>query len=215
MACEELLQHPACTYKCVSASSTEPNVSVYISTKNIMERKKEWPNTQIPFVSVSLSVCMSLCRPIRKTWKEKRGPKGDGALFTSLLAPHRLGRWCQSWVCSHISCTRAPTCVELYVTLVGAVYYLSGSVPVCPPALHKPSNATVLRLWTAAQWKKEDEDVTGRKGNVQKRSDVGSLSVALLSGLGWWLSSTVTLDPYLYRCHHIPYMLHTAFGSNH
>lgn len=50
------------------------------------------------------------------------------------------------------------TCAELYVALVGAVYYLPGSVPsACLPALRKPNNATLLGLlplWTAAQWKK-------------------------------------------------------------
>lgn len=52
------------------------------------------------------------------------------------------------------------------------------------------------------------EDVTRRKGKVPKRSHMDNLSVRLKSELGWRLSLTLTLEPFPYRCCHIPYMLH-------
>lgn len=113
---------------------------------------------------------------------------------------------------SHISCTRAQTCAVLHVTLVGAVCYLSGSVPsACLPTLHKPSNATLLgllQLWPAAQWKKRGRDKKERRsaekvtcGQLVSRADIRTW-VTLNTSL------TLTLEPYPYSCCHIPYLLH-------
>lgn len=93
MACEELLQHPVCVYKCVCVSSTKPNVSVY--TKRTSSRKKEHPSTQMPFVPVSLCLHFFVSTSKIDLEGKERGLNDDGALLVSSLAPRRLGWRCQ------------------------------------------------------------------------------------------------------------------------
>lgn len=175
MAGEELLQPPVCV------SPAPSQIRLFIFQQRTSSRKKKTPNTQMSFVPVSLSVCMSLCLPLRKTWKENKiqavreRSKQWWSPVHFITGTAQTGpAVSESSGCSHISCTHAQTCAVLYVTLVGAVCYRSGSVPsACLPTLHKPNNATLLgllQLWPAAQWKKRRTWQGGkercRKGHI-------------------------------------------------
>lgn len=170
MACEELLQHtqPARINVCLSPAPSQM----------CLFRFRQRTSQHRDAVCTSQSVCLHFfVSTSKKDLEGKERPSRRWSPVHLITGTTRTGpAVSESLGCSHISRTRAQTCAELRVTLVGAVYYLSGSVPsACLPALHKPNNASPLRLlplWTAAQWKKGrrtwwEERGTCRKGHIR------------------------------------------------
>lgn len=160
-------------------------------------------------VPVNLSSAL-LCVDLKERhWKEKRGPK-------MVMEPCSPPHWHHpDWAGGVTEFSLQPhfrTCAELYVALVGAVYYLPGSVPsACLPALRKPNNATLLGLlplWTAAQWKKRRRTWQGGKGKCRKGHIWPACRSRCDQDLGDGFPRPWPLTPYLYRCRHIPNMLH-------
>lgn len=186
------------------------------SSKEPHRGKEKNPTHRCRF-SRSASVCISLCLPLRKPWKENKSRSVREA--QTVMEPCSSHRWHHTdWAGGVREFGPQPHFLHSRSNVRAALCYLSGcsllSVwlgSLCLSA-HPPRTQYCYpsRAAPALASSPVEKERTWRegKGKLPKRSHVGNLSVALTSELGWRLSLTLTLDPYPYRCSHIPYMLH-------